>query len=404
MPANRTPSAISHFGRTKPVIMHLVYRFYAGGLENGMVNIINHMAPGQVDHVIVCLTDHDNFIERIKPDVQVYDLHKQPGLDLALFWRFAKLLRQVKPDIIHSRNLATLELQWVAALTSKAIRCHGEHGWDVADLTGGNKKYRYLRRATATHLSAVIALSGHTHDYLAHTVGIPQVKLRQICNGVDHHKFCPTNSQHLSPKRGITFGTVGRLAAVKNQRLLINAFAQLLQQVTASQNLRLVLVGEGECRADLESLIAELGIAEQVTLVGEQRDVADWLNQLDVFVLPSLAEGICNTILEAMACGKPVIATRVGGNEELVEHEVTGVLVPSNEVATLCQAMLQYLTQPQQLESHGKQGRERVESHFTLPLMVQKYQNLYGDLLTLNHQEAMAQQLSSSETQQKVSS
>ncbi|RJG49460.1 TIGR03088 family PEP-CTERM/XrtA system glycosyltransferase [Motilimonas pumila] len=391
--------------RTKPIIMHLVYRFYAGGLENGMVNIINHMAPEQVEHVIVCLTDHDDFIDRIEPEIQVFDLHKKPGVDASVFYRFAKLLRQIQPDIVHSRNLATLELQWVAALTSKAIRCHGEHGWDIADLTGGNKKYRYLRRLTATHLAAIVALSAHTHDYLRRLVGIPERKLHQICNGVDHHKFSPFNTaSHVADTDRVTFGTVGRLAQVKNQRLLIEAFAQLLPLATASQNLRLVLVGEGECRSELQALIERLKIGPQVELVGEQTDVAHWINQFSVFVLPSLAEGICNTILEAMACAKPVIATRVGGNDELVKDGETGVLVPSDDVTQLCQAMQGYLLSPERINRHGLQGRCEVESRFTLPIMVSKYQRLYGDLLEQNHQIAMAQQLSHREAQQKVSS
>ncbi len=372
---------------SRPLILHLVYRFSAGGLENGLVNIINNLPDKMFRHAIVCLTQHDAFIERIKTDIQVYDLYKKPGNDFSIYWKVWRLCRRLKPTIVHTRNLASLEMQLFAWIAGCQLRCHGEHGWDIADLYGGERKYRYFRRFLSPLISAYVALSKHTALYLTQGAGIPKNKLNHIYNGVDTHKFRPqVKRPHLAPvfsdQNCFVIGTVGRLAKVKNQQLLIRAFASLLDNpATYSKKLRLVIVGDGECKDELRELVDRKNLQQFVYFAGNQDQVQSWLNNFDLFVLPSLAEGVCNTILEAMACSTAVVATNVGGNGELVVTGETGMLVQSNHREQMELAMLHYILRPQLLSLHGESGRKRVERFFSLENMVSGYLAFYQKLL-----------------------
>ncbi|MGH7392610.1 MAG: glycosyltransferase, partial [Candidatus Rokuibacteriota bacterium] len=171
--------------------------------------------------------------------------------------------------------------------------------------------------------------------------------------------------------------TVGRLDPVKDQAGLIRAFAGLARE---HADVRLIVAGDGPCRADLETLAASLGLGDRVLLLGERRDVPRVLAALNVFVLPSVAEGISNTILEAMATGLPVIATRVGGNPELVEDGVNGFLVPRRDPDALRAAMARYVDDPHLAAVHGKSSRQRSVECFGLERMRDTYTSLYRDL------------------------
>jgi glycosyltransferase involved in cell wall biosynthesis len=172
-------------------------------------------------------------------------------------------------------------------------------------------------------------------------------------------------------------GTIGRLDPVKDQTGLIAAFAGLARSETSAV---VAIVGEGPSRAALEGEIGERGLADRVRLLGERRDIPALLRAFDVFVLPSRAEGMSNTILEAMATGLPVIATDVGGNPELVEPEMTGCLVPSGNPQALETALRTYVADPHLRSLQGKAGRERVLQHFSLERMAQAHRGLYTSL------------------------
>ena len=145
--------------------------------------------------------------------------------------------------------------------------------------------------------------------------------------------------------------------------------------------MRLVLAGEGPLRPEVEGLLQQAGVRELAWFAGERADIPAFLRGLDCFVLPSLAEGISNTILEAMACGLPVVATRVGGNGELVEDGVTGRLVSAADTGAAARAIIAYFNEPAMARRHGKAGRQRVEQRYSLECMVDNYHRLYWRLL-----------------------
>ncbi|WP_019674621.1 TIGR03088 family PEP-CTERM/XrtA system glycosyltransferase [Arsukibacterium perlucidum] len=372
-------------------ICHVLWSFRTGGLENGVVNLINQLDPAEFRHSIICLADYDQaFFSRIQRDnVQIFCLNKSPGHDVGSFWRCFRLLRQLKPDICHSRNLAAMEYQLAALLARVPLRVHGEHGWDLTDLAGQNKKYVFLKQLFKSIIHRYICLSQEGRNYLQNVVGVPADRLSQICNGVDTRRFTPTKQpQSVLPGQlvlanKIIFGSVGRIADVKNQQLLVAAYIELCQQDTAFKNATaLVIIGDGPARSQLQQQLATAGLNEQCWLPGDRSDIASILPELSVFVLPSLAEGISNTILEAMACGLPVIASNVGGNAELVNAgplaaAQTGWLFASNNKLQLQQLMLQCQQAPAAWSKLAENARAAAEQKFSLDTMVGGYRQLY---------------------------
>jgi sugar transferase (PEP-CTERM/EpsH1 system associated) len=369
-----------------PLVVHVLYRFDTGGLENGVVNLINHMPRGAYRHRIVALTEVTDFRLRLNdPSVQCVGLHKPPGHGAKVYAPLWRLLRQWRPAVVHTRNLAALEMQVAAWAARVPVRIHGEHGRDVDDLDGSSRHHQRLRRLYAPFVHRWVALSRDLQGYLQGPVGIAEQRVEQIYNGVDAQRFVPPDGAP-APIAGCPFaapahwlmGTVGRMAAVKDPTLLARAFVRALElQPAMRDRARLVMVGEGPLRAASQAILDEAGAGALAWLPGERGDVADVMRGLNCFVLPSLGEGISNTILEAMATGLPVVATRVGGNTELVEAGRTGLLVPAADVQAMAQALVEMASDPQAAVRMGQAGREQVERRFSLQAMVGAYQGLY---------------------------
>lgn len=373
----------------RPLILHVVYRFDTGGLENGVVNLINHMDPRAYRHAVLALTEVTDFKQRIKlPDVQFFALHKAPGHGFWLYPKLYRLLRELKPAVVHTRNLAALEVVLPAWAAGVPVRVHGEHGRDVSDLDGTHRGYQRLRRFYGAWVHRFVALSQDLAAYLRDRVGIAEPRIAQIYNGVDARRFQPVAERLPIPgspfasAEQVLIGTVGRMQTVKHQTALAKAFVQILRQRPELRgSLRLLMAGDGPLRAQVQQILVEGECAELAWLPGEQGDVPRWMQGLDLFVLPSLAEGVSNTILEAMACGLPVVATRVGGNAELVEEGVSGLLVKPDDVPGMAAQILQLVDDPTRRRAMGRAGRLRVEQQFSLEAMVGAYRAMYDDLL-----------------------
>ena len=368
----------------RPLIAHVIYRFDIGGLENGLVNLINHLPGSAFRHAVICLTDFNpEFSQRIsRDDVAIYSLKKRPGKDPAAYVRLWWLLRKLKPAIVHTRNIGTIDCVLIAAMAGVPIRIHGEHGWDIFDLHGTRRSYRWLRRGITPLVYRFIALSQHLAQWLEKQVSVPGGKVVKICNGVDIDRFCPPEDTAEKTGKSFVIGSVGRLEAVKDPLTLIEAFILLLHdRPDLRSRVRLAIVGDGSLRRAIQQRVDEARVSSYVQLHGAVNDVCDLMRTMDLFVLPSRNEGISNTILEAMATGLPVVATEVGGNTELVSSYQTGILVPPCDPERLSRAMKYYIDAPENARLHGAQGRRRVETHFSLAGMVDNYQNIYGEAL-----------------------
>jgi sugar transferase (PEP-CTERM/EpsH1 system associated) len=376
----------------RPLIAHVVFRFDTGGLENGVVNLINHMPVDAYRHAVVAVTDvNRQFSRRIqREDVACHALHKPPGHGARVFPAMWRLMRRLKPALVHTRNLAALEMMLPAWAAGVPARVHGEHGRDLEDVDGTRWRPRWQRRAYRPLVHRYVALSRDLATYLEQRVQVPPGLVAQIYNGVDSHRFMPPPSGTRERIDGCPFddpklwlvGTVGRMQEVKDQTLLARAFIRALHARPAlRERVRLVMVGSGPLKAQAERLLAQAGLADSAWLPGERSDVPEVMRGLDCFVLPSLAEGISNTILEAMATALPVIATDVGGNTDLVSHGLTGEIVPPADEMLLTEALVRMAENPLGAVEMGRAGRLVVERRFSMQAMVGAYQALYEAVL-----------------------
>lgn len=371
-----------------PLIVHVIHRLAIGGMENGLVNLINNMPLDKYRHAIVCITDYTDFKDRITVPAEVYALHKRAGTDLRSHCRMWVLLRKLRPAIVHTRNLGAMEYALIARLAGVRVTVHGEHGRDMQDIDGSSRKYNFLRRLLRPFITAYIAVSREIQLWLVHVVGADSEKVFQIYNGVDSNKFSRSakpSCQDTMVNGELVIGTVGRLQEEKDQATLIRAFACLLDSVPVHtrRSLRLIIVGDGALRGKLELLVERTGIADKVWFTGARDDIPSLLRAMDVFVLPSLAEGVSNTILEAMACGKPVIATSVGGNPELVQDGCTGRLVPPENIQIMADTMRSYVDNVNLIQKHGSAGREQVVEKYSISSMINHYMYVYDQLLDM---------------------
>lgn len=372
-----------------PLVAHLIFQLTVGGLENGLVNLINHMPPARYRHAIICLKDYTDFRDRIaRRDVEVIALNKKEGNDLQLYVNLFRTLRRLRPAILHTRNLAALEGQVIAALAGVRARVHGEHGRDMLDLDGSNRKYRLLRKALTPFADHVTTVSRDLETWLVDAIGIRPAGVTQIYNGVDSERFRPRIDRELIGPAGfmtpdcVVVGSVGRMAAVKDFPNLVRAFLTLLDREPENRaRLRLLIVGEGESRSQCLEMLRSAGAQALAWLPGVGSDTDRIMRAMDMFVLPSLGEGISNTILEAMATGLPVIATRVGGNAELVDDGICGRLVPPANPDALADALSAYGKDGALRARHGAAARRRIEANFSMDAMTHAYMQVYDRVL-----------------------
>jgi sugar transferase (PEP-CTERM/EpsH1 system associated) len=364
-----------------PLVVHVVNSLAVGGLENGVVNLVDATAT-RFRHVIVCMTADGPLHARLRPEVEVIVLGKRPGQDPWALLRLVRLLRRLRPLIVHSRNWPAIDAIPAARVARVPLVVHGEHGREVADPEGRNPRRKRIRRALAPLVHHFVTVSADLRRWLIEDVRVPAAKVSAIHNGVDLSRFGRAGRLESRlrldlPAEAVIVGTVGRLDPVKDQAGLIRAFAKVR---SAHPEALLVVVGDGPCRAELEDVVAASGQGEHVRLLGNRDDIPAVMAALDVFVLPSIAEGISNTILEAMASGLPVVATRVGGNPELVEDGIGGALVPRQDPSALAAAIAAYVADPELRRRHGLASRQRATGHFSLERMAEAYANLYTNL------------------------
>lgn len=367
---------------SRPTVAHVVHSLATGGLENGVVNLVN-ATERDLRHVVVCMTEEGALRPRLRPGVEVVALGKRPGQDPRAFVRLVALLRRMHPAIVHTRNWAAVDAIPAARLAGVRVLVHGEHGREASDPDGRNRRRNRIRRLLAPLVKQFVTVSRDLERWLVEDVRLPGRKVVTIVNGVDLSRFGQGDRRGVRSRLGLApdatiVGTVGRLDPVKDHAGLLRAFAGL---TAAHPDTVLLIAGDGPCRDALTRLTGALGLGERVKLLGDCRDVPGVLSALDLFVLPSIAEGMSNTILEAMASGLPVVATRVGGNPELVEEHVTGRLVPSRDPGSLAEALAVYLDDPHLRAVQGKAARQRATERFGLERMCEGYVDLYRRVL-----------------------
>jgi glycosyltransferase involved in cell wall biosynthesis len=361
--------------RRKLRITHVVGQLRTGGMEKLLVEMARHADRNRFDLRFVCLEGRGPVADEIENcGWEVVCLGCPPGLRPGTIWRLGRQFIRGRADVVHTHNNAPLIYGAPAArLAGVSAVVHTRHGRSPE----AGRRQRTAVRLASLLANRVVCVSEDS-GRLSAAEGISGRKLTVIRNGIDTARFA-----YLGPSPGGPVVMVGRLVPAKGVDTLLRAAAIVAGQ---RSDYRLEIAGDGEARPGLEALSAELGLGEHVRFLGNVGDVPGLLARASALVLPSFSEGISLTLLEGMARGLPVVATRVGGNPEVVEDGVTGRLVPPGEPDALAGALSDVWPASDRTRELGRAGRERVERLFDVRRMVAEYEALYLRLTKRNSQ------------------
>jgi sugar transferase (PEP-CTERM/EpsH1 system associated) len=362
-------------------IMHVVRSLATGGMENGVRNLLCGLDPDRFEQCVCTLVP--------SAEAQPANSVCLGGTGHGFEFQIPALVRTFKrerPDVVHSRNWAAIEAVVAAKLSGVPAVVHSEHGRDLQTLGRQPLRRRVLRRISYGWADEVFCVSQELKQYYCRELAWGADKFKVIPNGVDVEKFRPDDKARAAVRSCIranpstlVIGTVGRLDPVKDHLTLFRAAHAAL---TKGLDLQLIIVGDGIERPSLESALARMPkLAQRTSFAGAVKNVAQWLNGFDVFVLPSLSEGMSNTLLEAMAAGIAPVATAVGGNSEIVENDCSGFLVQPRNPESICACLVRLGSDERSRKWLGENARKRVVTHYSLQRMLTLYAEMYCRLL-----------------------
>jgi sugar transferase (PEP-CTERM/EpsH1 system associated) len=362
-------------------IAHVSAHLQFGGKENGVVNLVNGLDPDIFESYIFTYVRGGPLAQRVDPyRCRVVELGDKLGGDYRLYFKLAREFWRYRIHIAHTHSWATLMEGIVGAkLAAVPIIIHGEHGTMQTE----SKLHILVQRWFWRQADQMLSVSEVLRENLHRTFDFPPERIRVVANGVDLARFdlsrngVDYKARLGLPSEALVFGAVGRLVPVKAYPILLKAAKLVFKEMPQAH---LVIVGDGPLRNELVQLARDYNMMDRVHFLGARKDVAEILRALEVYVLCSESEGMSNTILEAMASGRPVVATAVGGNPELVVDGETGLLVSPNHPHRLATAIMKLLREPACRRRLGQGGRQRVEEQFSLDGMVRNYAKVYLEL------------------------
>ena len=373
-------------------LLQVVNGLAIGGAEKKLLELVKSLDRRRYN-IIVCSIGQGGPLQKefeaLNLDVVV--CHKRNKFDLSLINKVARLIRECEIDVVQTTLLladlvGAFAAQWSGLrppVISWETVSHGEN-----DILRTKSRHVWAYKIAMKRVSKIVAVSREIQHSLIQRRGIAPEKIELIPYGVDLRKFTRRNGTF--DKRGelklasdhVVIGTVARAEPYKGVAFLQQAALQLVRQYP---KLDFVFVGDGSLRKELEGEVRRLGLSQRIRFLGFRNDVHEIMNAFDIFVLPSLTEGLPNVILEAMASYKPVIATAVGGIPEAVVEGETGLLIPPGDPAAIVEAIKRLLGHNKAALRMGEAGRKRVEELFSLQREVASFDRLYQQLLSGKH-------------------
>lgn len=370
----------------RPVkVLLITHDLNIGGLQRVVVDIATNLDPARYTVSVCALKEGGAFEQELfNANITVHKLPSTPGkVDYVSFWKIRRLLKAMAPDIVHTHNSQPfIEGTLAGVLAGIPAMVHTDHGRYFPDKT----RYMWMEWLASHFVSEIISVSEANKASLVKYEHISEKKIRVIPNGIDEKKYrvhvdriAKRTSLGLEPDAWPVLGWCGRLSPEKGLTFLIRALRDLSRSYP---RLRLLLMGEGALRKELEVQAQAEGVASYVRFLGARADVPEVLQVADVFVLPSLREGLPLVLLEAMAAGLPIVATDVGGNRQAVHEGINGLLVPSENPGALAQAIRRIVDDETLRAQCSCQARQLFEQHFTVGRMVERYDRVYRQCLT----------------------
>jgi len=358
-------------------VLHVIPNFGPGGAERLLVNLLEEFDRERFQVAAVSLYPETGTIlerEIREKGLEVYYFNKHKGPDLRMIRELWHIFRDFRPDVVHTHRYVLRYTLLPAFFCHIPVQVHTVHNVAQKEVDRVGKFVHWLafRWAGVVPVSISQEVAVTVRNLYGKNIETPV-----IYNGIPTGRFF-AYSNRKDENNNIILLHVGRFSPQKNHKLLIEAFALVVKECS---KLRLWLVGDGELKSDIEKLVVQKGLQSYVSFLGIRADVAELLGQCDIFVLPSDWEGVPLTILEAMAAGKPVIATAVGGVPELVKDGETGILIPPQDPQALVQAILKLATNSELGEQMGQTGQKRAQEQFDISRTAREYESLYLELL-----------------------
>lgn len=360
-------------------VVHLVTRLDIGGMQKVVFNLVRGMSSDLYQSTVLCIEEADVLGQQLRAHGhEVIELGKRRRRDLTLFFRIAALVRQKKIDVVHCHD----EVSWfygtlgarLAGVSRILMTMHGRR-FDIST------RHRWEQKCLAMLSSSIVSVSPYLRQQIIDEAGFKPRKVSLIPNGIPLPAWpIPREKRHQArrelkvPEESIVIGSIGRMAPVKNFDLLLEAAAEVYP---ALPSLRLVIIGDGPCRESLAQKASKLRLDSVVNLTGLRRDAVELLPGLDLYVCSSKYEGTSISILDAMAAGRAIIATSVGGNPGIIRHNETGVLVERGNKLAMAQAIIELSLNKTKRSYLGRQARCAVEANYHINSMLQRYSELY---------------------------
>jgi glycosyltransferase involved in cell wall biosynthesis len=349
-----------------------------GGTEQVIKQLISGLDATRFRNSVACIDNRIGAmgLELRAAGIDVFTLPRNPGLDWTLVKNLQQLVRDQQIDILHCHQYTPYTYGALAARSSSVKVVFTEHGRFFPD--SFRWKRRFANRFLRNYTNAVTAISKATKSALVQYEWIPEENIDVIYNGIAKpaaRAIDPAIAKDLGLEANHTIlGTISRLDPIKNQKMMIDAFRAINQNYPKT---RLLIVGDGPERAALEQHIENLKLTHSIILTGFQNDPRPYLDLVDIFLLSSHSEGTSMTLLEAMAQGKPCVVTDVGGNPEIINSGVDGLLVDAGNAAKFAEAIVKLLENPEMQLAMGQAARGTFARRFELQNMINGYENLY---------------------------
>jgi len=373
-------------GLVRPLrILHVLDRLDLGGTEKAVMKLVRGLEPGLFEHYICVLRGAAAHGEWASGVTVVHAGGESKALQFNVP-RLVRVMKEVRPTIVHSRNWGGIEAIIAAWLARVPAAIHSEHGYELEMASGLPFHRRILRHFAYRTASAVAVVTDDLRDYHAAQAWWNPGSINVLYNGVDGQEFRPqpqvrdaVRRQLGIPPDALVIGSVGRMVTLKDFTTLLRAAESLAHE---TPELRVLLVGSGPDLSSLQDYVSNsFQLAGRVVFPGTVDHVARMLNAMDIFVLPTLMEGMSNTLLEALAVGLPVVATRVGGNPEVVAEGECGYLFTPQDVPELICQLRTLLRDSRLRADFGRAARERALRQFSLECMLRRYRDLYLNLV-----------------------
>lgn len=351
-----------------------------GGGQKHLLSLAQHIDKSRFSVEVVC--EEKGFLvdELVKINIPVHPIQISNRPSLKSFFALRKIISKVNPSIIHSHGgTAGFYSRTCSIANSKVGIVHTYHGIHYLNFKKSFSKYlfRFIDRALLPFTDFTICVAQNDFDLGLKNGIVKKEKSVIIKNGIDVNQFASANDLPVHDNKSIIVGSVGRLHLQKGYEYLIKSAEKILEN---NPNVRFVIAGDGELKNELNELAKSVGVENVFTFLGNQNDIASVIKQFDVFVLPSLWEGLPLVLLEAMAAKKPIVATNVNGISEIIESDKTGILVPPHDSDKLADGIIKMINDRNLQNFVVQEGFKKVNEEFNVVSMVKKTEDLYQSI------------------------